>query len=67
MTTTNQKHQILESLDALDQTQTDQVLAYIKSLLYPIKDESNYEHFKKEALKEIRQALSKKKRVKVAF
>jgi hypothetical protein len=67
MTQINQKHQILESLDSLDQTQTNKVLDYIKSLLYPVKDEMNYQNFKKEALKEIRQALSKKRRVKSAF
>jgi hypothetical protein len=67
MTNGNQKHQILESLDALDQTQTDKVLDYIKGLLSPSKDEPNYQSFKREALKEIRQALSKKRKFKTAF
>jgi hypothetical protein len=67
MTAINQKHQILESLDALDQTQTDKVLDYIKGLLSPKKDEPNYQSFKREALKEIRQALNKKRNLKAAF
>jgi hypothetical protein len=67
MTKINQKHQILESLDALDQTQTDKVLDYIKGLLSPKKDEAGYQSFKREALKEIRQALNKKRNLKAAF
>jgi len=67
MTKLNQKHQILESLDALDQTQTDKVLDYIKAMLTPRKDEAGYESFKKEALREIRQALTKKRQLKTAF
>jgi len=58
----------MESLNSLDQAQADKVLDYIKTLLYaPVRDEANYKSFKKEALKEIRQALSKKGRVKPAF
>jgi hypothetical protein len=67
MTHINQKHQILESLNSLDQSQTDKVLEYIKGLLYTKKDEANYQSFKREALKEIRQALSQKRKLKTSF
>jgi len=57
MTTFNQKHQILESLDSLDQRQTEEVLEYIKGLLNDPRTEADYKKFKRDALKEIRQAL----------
>lgn len=57
MTTATQKLQILESLDALDQSQSEKVLAYIKNMLVASKDESQYKRFKREAMKEIRKAL----------
>lgn len=57
MTTATQKLQILESLSALDHYQTEKVLAYIKNMLVSSRDESKYKRFKREAMKEIRQAL----------
>lgn len=57
MTTATQKLQILESLSALDQSQTEKVLAYINNMLLASRDESKYRRFKREAMKEIRQAL----------
>ncbi|QOI96625.1 MAG: hypothetical protein HRU69_03585 [Flammeovirgaceae bacterium] len=57
MTTATQKLQILESLNALDQSQTEKVLAYIKNMLVTSRDEMQYKRFKREAMKEIRQAL----------
>ena len=66
MTNFNKKHQIMESLDSLDQVQADKVLDYIKSLLFNSNEEA-HKNLKREALKEIRQALSKKRKVKVAF
>ncbi|MCK6617295.1 MAG: hypothetical protein L6Q51_06600 [Cyclobacteriaceae bacterium] len=57
MTTATQKLQILESLNALDQSQTEKVLAYIKNMLVTSRDEMQYRRFKREAMKEIRQAL----------
>lgn len=67
MTPINQKHQIVESLDALDQVQAEKVLEYIKGLLYTSKDEASYQKFKREALKEIRQALGKNRKLKPSF
>ena len=66
MTSFNKKHQILESLNSLDQVQADKVLEYIKGLLYSSDDEA-HKNLKREALKEIRQALNKRTKVKVAF
>jgi len=51
---------ILQSLDAMDQTQMNEVLSYIKGILHP-KRANDYQSFKREALKEIRQALRKDK------
>ncbi len=50
---------ILQSLDALNFVQMEEVLTYIKSIVHqPDRDHS----FKKEAMKEIRQALRKGKK-----
>jgi hypothetical protein len=61
MTTTDQKHQILESLDYLNQAQADKVLGYIHGLLSSTHEQARYKRQKTEAMKEIRQALSKGK------
>lgn len=66
MTDIHQKHQILESIEALDQTQAEQVLAYIKGLITP-RDEAGQRKLKREAMKEIRQALGKSRKVNAAF
>ena len=55
---------ILQSLDAMDQVQMEQVLLYIKGLL--VKNEKiDYHTFKVEAMKEIRRALQIEKRMPV--
>ncbi|MDL5047671.1 hypothetical protein QQ054_16770 [Oscillatoria amoena NRMC-F 0135] len=64
MTTATQKLQILESLSALDQSQTEKVLAYINNMLVASRDESYYRRFKREAMKEIRQALKTDRNLK---
>ena len=52
---------ILQSLDAMDQVQMEKVLDYIKGVLQnPVT--SDYQSFKKEAMKEIRKALRKSKK-----
>ena len=50
---------ILQSLDGMDQVQMEEVLKYIKSVLNQPHRTSNYQSFKNEAMKEIRQALRK--------
>ena len=58
MTNFLHKHQILESLDSLDSAQTEKVLEYIKGLVTPSKEAIGNKKLKREAMKEIRQALS---------
>jgi hypothetical protein len=53
---------ILQSLDAMDGKQTDEVLRYIKAILSQPAPPSDYQTFKLKALQEIRQALSKEKK-----
>ena len=54
------KHQILESLNAMDQAQMDAVLKYVNAILQKPEPETSYEKFKRNAMKEIRQALKTK-------
>jgi len=56
---------ILQSLDAMDMGQTQEVLDYIKSLLSHPEKADNYQTFKKEAMKEIRQALRQERKRKL--
>jgi hypothetical protein len=51
---------ILQSLDAMDSLQMEEVLSYIKGLMN--KPTRTNESFKREAMKEIRQALRKSKK-----
>ena len=67
MTNINQKHQILESLNSLDQAQAEKVLEYIQGLMTPPREGSRYHKLKREAMKEIRQALSKGRKLNTAF
>ena len=56
---------ILQCLDAMDKVQMTEVLTYIRSLLnQPVKTE-DHKAFKKEAMKEIRQALRQEKKKKL--
>jgi hypothetical protein len=65
MSTVTQKLRIMESLDALDQTQSEKVLAYILSMLNTSRDEDQYRNFKREAMKEIRKALKTNRSLKL--
>ncbi|MDH3710496.1 MAG: hypothetical protein OER04_11440 [Cyclobacteriaceae bacterium] len=58
MSTTELKVQIFESLDGLDQLQSEQVLAYIRSILSSRHDEEDYANFKRRAMSEIKRALN---------
>lgn len=64
--TTIKKIQILENLDSLNQHQADDVLKYIKNLVTS-RDEDSYMNFKREGLKEIRQALRKNRKINLSF
>jgi hypothetical protein len=59
---------ILQSLDAMDKVQMEEVLMYIKSVLNQPERTPDHKAFKKEAMKEIRQALrqEKSKRLRIA-
>jgi hypothetical protein len=60
MTMNYKRLQILESLNTLDSTQAEKVLDYIRGLSYSAApDEAKYKRFKREAMKEIRNALGK--------
>ena len=67
MTSFNQKHQILESLDSLNQGETEKVLEYIQVLLSTHQHDADYKKFKREALKEIRQALGNSRKLRPSF
>jgi response regulator of citrate/malate metabolism len=64
MSDINQKHKILESLDSLDQAQTEKVLNYIKGMTQPLRNE---QQIKREALKQIRQALGSSRTLNPSF
>jgi hypothetical protein len=51
---------ILQSLDVMDQMQMENVLVYIREILQ--RSERHDSNFKKEAMKEIRQALRQSKK-----
>jgi hypothetical protein len=53
---------ILQSLDAMDQKQMDEVLMYIKGILSQPARPSDYQTFKRQALKEIQHALRSEKK-----
>jgi hypothetical protein len=67
MTSINQKHQILDSLNSLDSSQAEKVLEYIKGLLYTSPDEASQKQLKREAMKEIRRALGKGRQLRPSF
>jgi len=67
MTSFYQRHQILASLDGLDQSQTEKVLEYIRSLQGTGKNESHHQKVKRQAMKEIRLALGHDRTLKPYF
>ena len=67
MTSFHQRHEILDSLESLDSTQTEKVLEFIKGLMHKTPDEASYKRFKQEAMKEIRSALGKRSQLRSAF
>lgn len=64
MTGINQKHKIVESLDFLDQVQMEKVLDYINGMIKPLR---NDQFVKREALKQIRQALGNSRTLNPTF
>lgn len=61
MTSIHQRHRILESLDGMDEAQMESVLRYIKRVLgKPATRESYEDRQKREAMRQIREALNNK-------
>ncbi|MBL7873290.1 MAG: hypothetical protein JNM78_16850 [Cyclobacteriaceae bacterium] len=52
---------ILQSLDAMNKVQMEEVLDYIKGIIHKPAKKVDYMAFKKEAMKEIKQALRQEK------
>ncbi|HEY0652382.1 MAG TPA: hypothetical protein VGD65_04600 [Chryseosolibacter sp.] len=65
MTSINQKNQIVESLDSLDQDQTKKVLDYITSMIHSSSRDDK--RIKREALRQIRQALGNSRTLNPTF
>lgn len=59
MKTLTKKQAILQSLDAMNASEMEKVLDYIKNLLYDQRHDRNYERLKERAMKEIKKALRK--------
>ena len=59
MITSNDKQEIIGTIDMLNGQQVEQVLQYIKALLSPDKTAEHQHSFKKQAMLEIREALSR--------
>jgi hypothetical protein len=66
-TNIDRKYQILESLESLNSIQSAKVLDYIKGLTEPTAEEIAYQSFKREAMKEIRNALAGKRKLRLSF
>ena len=66
MTNINDRLQILESLNSLDNTQTEKVLNYIKGLVNGT-DKQNNHRIKREAMKQIRLALGTDRTINAVF
>jgi hypothetical protein len=64
MTTTNQRNQILETLNVLDQEQAEKVLAYMKGIMYGDTEKAVYQKFKRDAMRDIRMALTRERKRK---
>jgi len=57
MTTNHQKLEILNSLNSLDALQSEKVLGFIKALVPRNRPSFRHHHCKRQAMKEINQAL----------
>ncbi|MBL6446322.1 hypothetical protein JMN32_08380 [Fulvivirga sp. 29W222] len=55
------KQAILQSLEAMDASEMEKVLDYIKDLLYNPSNDSNYQKVKQQAMREIQRALKNEK------
>ena len=60
MKSITKKQAILQSLEGMNPQEMDQVLDYVKQMLYNESNDLSYQNFKSQALKEIQEALNKK-------
>lgn len=67
MKTQLQKHQIIESVRDLDQSETEQVLNYIRGLRRAKKEETAESALKREAMLQIRHALRKERILQLSY
>ncbi|GAA0891684.1 hypothetical protein GCM10009122_13630 [Fulvivirga kasyanovii] len=56
------KQAILQSLEAMDASEMEKVLDYIKDLLYNPANDLNYQKVKQQAMREIQHALKNEKK-----
>lgn len=59
MKTLTKKQAILQSLEAMNASEMEKVLDYIKGMLYDPHQARNYQQFKQQAMKQIEKALKK--------
>ena len=67
MTIIKQKLEILQSLNSLDPAQSEKVLNYIKGLLHGNQKGMHYQTLKRQAMKEISQALRSSRHLNSSF
>ncbi|MEP2773081.1 MAG: hypothetical protein ABJH05_13100 [Fulvivirga sp.] len=59
MKSITKKQAIMQSLEAMSAEEMEQVLKYVKNMLYNESNDLSYQDFKSQALKEIKDALNK--------
>jgi len=59
MKSITKKQAIMQSLEAMSAEEMEQVLKYVKNMLYNESNDLSYQDFKSQALKEIQDALNK--------
>lgn len=59
MNSITKKQAIVQSLEAMSAEEMEQVLKYVKNMLYNESNDLSYQDFKSQALKEIKDALNK--------
>ena len=67
MATINQKQEILKAFSSMDSVQAEKVLNYIEGLLNGQPSGVYYKMLKKQAMKEIRQALGQTRKFNSSF
>jgi len=58
MQNVTKKQAIMQSLEAMNASEMEKVIDYIKDLLYTEEQDMSYQNFKRNAIKEIQQALN---------